>query len=45
MENTRMMKILNLDKTKVLLDDLTKLNVIEASINQLGRSVYVFCKK
>ena len=33
------------DKTKDFLDDLTKLDVIKASINQLGRSVYAFCKK
>jgi hypothetical protein len=39
------MEILNLDKTKDLLEDLTKLDVIGVSINQLGRSVYAFCKK
>ena len=44
-EDIQIMEILNLDKTKDLLEDLTKLDVIEASINQLGRSVYAFCEK
>ncbi len=44
-EDIQIMEILNLDKTKDLLEDLTKLDVIGASINQLGRSVYAFCKK
>jgi len=39
------MEILNLDKTKDLLEDLTKLDDIGLCINQLGRSVYAFCKK
>jgi two-component SAPR family response regulator len=28
-----------------LLNDLHKLDIIGASMNQLGRSVYIFCKK
>ena len=44
-EEIQIMEILNLDKTKDLLEDLTKLDVIGANINQLGRSVYAFCKK
>ncbi|MBY9020374.1 MAG: hypothetical protein KGD67_04895 [Candidatus Lokiarchaeota archaeon] len=44
-EKTHIMEILNLDKTKCLLDDLHKLDIIGASMNQLGRSVYAFCKK
>jgi len=44
-EDLQIMEILNLDKTKGLLEDLTKLDVIGATINQLGRSVYAFCKK
>ena len=43
-ENTHIMEILNLDKTKDLLNDLHKLDIIGASMNQLGRSVYAFCK-
>ena len=39
------MEILNLDKTKDLLVDLQKLDIIGASMNQLGRSVYAFCIK
>ncbi len=44
-ENTQIMEILNLDKTKDLLTELRKLDIIGASMNQLGRSVYAFCKK
>ena len=44
-ENTRIMEVLNLEKTKDLLNDLGKLDIIGASMNQLGRSVYAFCKK
>ena len=44
-EDTQIIEILNLDKTKDLLYDLYKLDIIGASMNQLGRSVYVFCKK
>ena len=43
-ENTHIMEILNLDKTKDLLNNLHKLDIIGASMNQLGRSVYAFCK-
>jgi len=39
------MEILNLDKTKDLLTELQKLKIVGASMNQLGRSVYAFCKK
>ena len=44
MDNTRIIDFLNLDKLKVLLEDLTKLDVIGASLNQLRRSFYMFCK-
>jgi len=44
-EDIQIMEILNLDKTKDLLEDLTKLDDIGLCINQLGRSVYAFCKK
>jgi len=44
-ENTQIMKVLNLEKTSNLIKDLCKLDIIGASMNQLGRSVYAFCKK
>ncbi|MBY8988237.1 MAG: hypothetical protein KGD61_07265 [Candidatus Lokiarchaeota archaeon] len=44
-ENTNIMEVLNLGKTKDLLNELRKLDIIGASMNQLGRSVYTFCKK
>jgi len=44
-ENTNIMEILNLDKTKDLINDLHKMEIIGASMNQLGRSVYTFCRK
>jgi len=37
---TDMLNILNLEKTKELMTNLNKLNIIGASMNQLGRSVY-----
>ncbi len=43
-ENTRIMNVLNLEKVSDLLSDLWKLDIIGASMNQLGRSVYAFCK-
>jgi hypothetical protein len=39
------MNVLNLEKVNDLINDLCKLNIIGASMNQLGRSVYAFCKK
>lgn len=44
-ESTNIMEVLNLEKTRNLLNDLCKLDIIGASMNQLGRSVYTFCKK
>ena len=44
-EDTHIMDVLNLEKTKQLINDLQKLNIIGASMNQLGRSVYLFCVK
>jgi len=44
-EDTHIMEVLNLDKTKELLNNLRKLDIIGASMNQLGRSVYVFCER
>ena len=43
--NTDIMEILNIEKTKDLITDLNNLDIIGASMNQLGRSVYTFCKK
>ncbi|MHA1461095.1 MAG: hypothetical protein ACTSO8_06395, partial [Promethearchaeota archaeon] len=44
-EDTHIMEVLNLEKPKDLLNDLRKLDIIGASMNQLGRSIYTFCKK
>ena len=44
-KNTNIINILNLAKVSDLLNDLQKLDIIGASMNQLGRSVYAFCKK
>ncbi len=44
-EESEILNILHLDRTRELLNDLHKLDIIGASMNQLGRSVYVFCKK
>ena len=43
-EETKMLDILYLTKTKELIHDLNKMNIIGASMNQLGRSVYAICK-
>jgi len=42
---TEMLKLLKLDSIKELIDDLDKINIIGASMNQLGRSVYAICKR
>jgi pantoate kinase len=44
-KNTDIMNLLNLHKVIDLLKNLHKLDIIGASMNQLGRSVYAFCKK
>ncbi|MHA1150008.1 MAG: pantoate kinase [Promethearchaeota archaeon] len=44
-EKTKMLDILYLTKTKELIYDLNKLNIIGASMNQLGRSVYALCRE
>lgn len=43
-KETDILNILNLTKTKELMNDLNKINIIGASMNQLGRSVYAICK-
>ncbi len=41
--NTEILDILNLPKVKDLIEDLNRLDIIGASMNQLGRSVYAVC--
>lgn len=43
--STNILELLDLNNTKELLDDLNGLNIIGASMNQLGRSVYAVCRK
>ena len=42
---SEIIEALKLDDLKALLNELNKLKVIGASMNQLGRSIYVFCKE
>ncbi|MFX0028965.1 MAG: pantoate kinase [Candidatus Hermodarchaeota archaeon] len=42
---TDMLRILKLDKLEGLVKKLNNLNILGASMNQLGRSVYAICKK
>ena len=44
-EESEILNILHLDRIRELLNDLHRLEIIGASMNQLGRSVYIFCKK
>jgi pantoate kinase len=44
-KKTEIIEILELHKVKELMDDLNKLEIIGASMNQLGRSVYAICRK
>ncbi len=44
-KDTNMLSILDLNKVKELIENLNQLNIIGASMNQLGRSVYAICKK
>lgn len=44
-EETNILNILKLEKTKELMDNLNKLNILGASMNQLGRSIYAICKE
>jgi len=43
--DSNILSILNLREIDLLLKDLNKLNIIGASMNQLGRSIFIFCKK
>ncbi|MFW9987472.1 MAG: pantoate kinase [Candidatus Odinarchaeota archaeon] len=44
-KKTEILEILELFEVQELMDDLNKLNIIGASMNQLGRSVYAICRK
>ncbi len=44
-KKTEMLDILYLPEVKELIDDLNRLDIIGASMNQLGRSVYAICGK
>ncbi|MFX0076739.1 MAG: hypothetical protein ACFE96_14950 [Candidatus Hermodarchaeota archaeon] len=44
-KNTNIIGILDLNQVNDLLNDLHKIDITGASMNQLGQSVYVFCKK
>ncbi|MCK4479614.1 MAG: hypothetical protein KAV01_03710 [Candidatus Lokiarchaeota archaeon] len=44
-KKTEILEILELYKVKNLMDDLNKMDIIGASMNQLGRSVYAICLK
>ncbi|MFX1365129.1 MAG: hypothetical protein ACFFCE_17880 [Promethearchaeota archaeon] len=44
-KKTEILEILELFKVQELMDNLNKLNILGASMNQLGRSVYAICRK
>lgn len=44
-QKTLILDILQLSDTRDLINDLNKLNIIGASMNQLGRSVFAICKR
>jgi len=43
-KSTEILEILELDKVNDLMDNLNKLDIIGASMNQLGRSIYAICR-
>jgi pantoate kinase len=43
--NTQILDLLNLNEIKSLIKELNKIDIIGASMNQLGRSVFAVCKK
>jgi pantoate kinase len=43
--DTDILNILNLNKVQELIQSLNQLDILGASMNQLGRSVYAICKK
>jgi pantoate kinase len=44
-KDTEMLEILDLPEINELINDLNKLNIFGASMNQLGRSVYAICRE
>ncbi|MHA1804294.1 MAG: pantoate kinase [Promethearchaeota archaeon] len=42
-KNTHILEHLNLSETKALMEELNELDIMGASMNQLGRSVYAIC--
>ena len=44
-KDTNILNILNLSEIQELLESLNKLDILGASMNQLGRSVYAICQK
>ena len=44
-KETNILTILDLIKVKELIDNLNKLNIIGASMNQIGRSIFAICKE
>mgnify|MGYP006280476175 CR=1 FL=1 len=43
-EKTQLLEVLGLDETKSLIEQLNKQDIIGASMNQLGRSVFAVCR-
>jgi len=43
-EKTQLLDVLGLRKTKSLIEELNKCNILGASMNQLGRSVFAVCR-
>ena len=43
-DKIKLLENVEMKETKELIDDLNKLNIYGASMNQLGKSVYCFCK-
>ena len=44
-ENTKITHFLKLNYVNALMEELNKLEIVGASMNQLGRSVYTICEK
>ncbi len=44
-KKTNLLSLLNLTETNELMESLNKLNIYGASMNQLGRSIFAFCRK
>lgn len=44
-KKTKLLKLFNLEEIEEFIETLNKLDIIGASMNQLGKSVYAICKK